>query len=69
MAKIEDLTCSMCGLNFDSDVSDEEAYTESEQYFGKFNKADLAVVCDDCWQKIHPANHPIEVEITKRSNQ
>jgi hypothetical protein len=32
---------------------------EFEQYFGKgWDKNDLAIVCDECWQKMHPADHP-----------
>jgi hypothetical protein len=50
---------AMCGGVFDYEWTDEEAVAEMNQYYGKdFKKEDCEVVCDDCFQKIHPDNHP-----------
>lgn len=59
--------CAMCGGVFGKTWTDEEALVETEEYFGKGWKQEyLDVVCDDCFNKIHPAEHPVEVEISKR---
>lgn len=43
-------TCERCGGIFDEEWTDEEALAESTAMFGPLPKADLAVVCDDCWR-------------------
>lgn len=58
--------CARCGLEFKSSWSDEEATAESEMYFGKIAEEDKAVVCDPCYQIIHPAKFPGRVVAAKR---
>ena len=49
----------MCGGGFPTDAEDEiKAEAECQKYFGDVPKDDRAVVCDGCWEKIHPAKHP-----------
>ncbi len=52
-----EFTCDMCGETFPADVSEEQLRSEFEQYFPSVADTpseDLASVCDDCWEKIHP---------------
>ena len=46
--------CALCGGMFEKGKSDEEAMRESEEHFGKVPKEELAIVCDDCWNRVHP---------------
>lgn len=54
--------CVMCGEVFDKVWSDEEAAAECVQHFGHLEPAEIAVVCDECFQRIHPENHLREAE-------
>ena len=58
--------CAMCGGEFETGWSDEEASAEFNQYFPEHDIKNADTVCDDCFNKIHPAEHPIEVELAKR---
>lgn len=60
--------CAMCKGIFDKGWSDEEVMQEASWFFGEelVNNSAMDVVCDDCFQKINPANHPIKVEKTKQ---
>jgi hypothetical protein len=52
-------TCASCGIVEELVTPEDEMDAEFEQYFGKgWDKNDLAIVCDECWQKMHPADHP-----------
>lgn len=44
--------CSVCGGEFTSDRSEEEAMEEAEMIFDKEDLEDKAIVCDDCWKKM-----------------
>ena len=57
----DEYTCEMCGGRFGKTWTDDEVLAECEQYFGVVAPEDRVVVCDDCYQAIHPANHPTEV--------
>jgi len=46
--------CSLCGCVFASLWPDEEAMAESRANFGDQPKEQLAVVCDDCWERVRP---------------
>ena len=46
--------CALCGNVFVKGQSDAEALAEKRAYFGDVPEEDCAVVCEDCWQKIHP---------------
>ena len=51
----------MCRGVFEKGWSDEEANAEAEYYFGVKNASknkDCVAVCDDCFQKMHPKDHP-----------
>ena len=47
----EQYTCAACGKTFESEWSHEEAMAESKALFGKFQPDELAVICDDCFQR------------------
>lgn len=47
--------CDLCGVEFESEKSDEEARNEAEKIFGKPVdewKTGAAVACNDCYKKI-----------------
>jgi hypothetical protein len=51
----------MCGEEYEKGRSDKEAMAETRQYFGENIKAeDCEVVCDACWEEIHPRKHPAQ---------
>lgn len=47
-------TCELCRRTFEANWSEDEAEAESESFFGKRPPEDLAVICDDCWLRVHP---------------
>lgn len=59
-------TCECCGEKHERAYDDEVAIKEYEQYFGRFDAGSVSIVCEDCWQKMHPANHPHLVEEAMR---
>jgi hypothetical protein len=63
----------MCGTVYKKGVSDEEAAQECIDIFGidVFEKSELDVVCDDCFNKINPKNNQELVNelIEKYSNK
>ncbi len=46
--------CSCCNNIYDKGWSDEESEAEMKDLWGNLPKKERAVVCDDCFQKIHP---------------
>ncbi len=56
------IRCAWCGQEFMPTNSDDDAMAECEQYFGKVRPDEISVICDICFQKIHPENHPHKVE-------
>lgn len=58
--KADEYQCAMCGGVFTKGWSEQEARAETQQYWPDTPQEDLAVVCDDCWQKVHPQTHPVE---------
>ncbi len=61
--KDNEYKCAMCGGVFEKGWTDEEANAEMKGFFGQSMQAsECAVICDDCFQKIHPDTHPREVE-------
>ncbi len=47
--------CELCKKEFEKAITDEEANKEAEELFGvkeASNRADMAIVCDDCFKKI-----------------
>lgn len=50
----DEYTCVLCRETFTKGRPDEEAIAEHEHYFGPFDPATAEIVCDKCWQKIHP---------------
>jgi len=67
--KKNEFECAKCGGVFEKARSDEEAKKEAEGFFGK-NPNDwndeVVVVCDDCFNEIHPLKNP---EAVKRARQ
>jgi rubredoxin len=50
-------TCANCGNEYEKDWSDEEAEAEATKIFGEHPESwscGKAIVCDDCFQKMHP---------------
>lgn len=61
--------CAKCKGKFFSDWTDEEALKEAEQSFGKAVSEwkDFAVkVCDVCYEKMLPKDHPELLEKAKK---
>ncbi len=56
----------MCGETYHKGQTDAEAAAEMREHFGDVPMDDCEIVCDDCWQKIHPADHPEQVEQTRQ---
>ena len=44
--------CDMCDADFESDVPDGEQVAEAIENFGFFDRSQMDVVCDDCYEKI-----------------
>lgn len=60
--------CANCGEVNHKGWTDEKACKESERFFGVPNANTdecFVIVCDDCFQKMHPANHPEQVAQAK----
>ena len=61
--------CAMCKGIFEKGWSNEEAKAEAREFFGKppkeWNDTPL-VICDDCFQKVHPKDNPEAVERAKK---
>ena len=50
-----ELTCACCGKEFIGSATHAECMEEAEDYFGEgVGTEELAVVCDECWQRIKP---------------
>lgn len=56
-------TCAHCRGTFEKGWSDEEAVAEAKEDFGsapdQWNE-NAVMVCDDCYQKMKPSEHPFE---------
>lgn len=50
-----DYTCEHCGGTFVSPRPDEEALEEVRGVFGRVEKVDCVIVCDDCYNKLMAA--------------
>lgn len=50
----DEYRCAMCHKVYKKGWSDEEAMAETNSYWDGTKQEDCEVVCDDCWQKIHP---------------
>jgi len=46
--------CMLCGQVYEKGWSEEEAMAESRAIWGQIPQQNLAVICDECWQKIRP---------------
>jgi len=63
--KANEYKCAMCGNVYKKGWTDEEAKKEAEEIFGKNPddwKTEQEVICDDCFNKINPAENKEEVE-------
>lgn len=58
-------TCAMCGGTFKTGWSKEEAAAEAEKHYGKIPEQEKAIVCDDCYQKIHPEKFPLTTRFAR----
>lgn len=57
-AKRETFVCCKCGGSFPfSEEDDAAAMEESRSFFGDVPQEELAIVCDGCWEVIHPARN------------
>ncbi len=54
--------CAMCKNVYTKGWPEDEAQAESQQYWPNLQPNDREVVCDDCWQKIRPDEHPVEYQ-------
>ena len=44
-------TCALCGKEFVSEWSEEDALSEVAQNFPGYDKSECDVVCDDCYKQ------------------
>lgn len=61
--------CDICKGVFEDGWSAEEAEKEAQDIFGKPSKdwqGGRSIVCDDCFNKIHPSDNKELVEKTKQ---
>lgn len=49
--KPNEYRCDHCGGVYEKIWSDEEAMAESKENFGDIPADDLAIICDDCYNK------------------
>lgn len=64
------ITCAHCGNVEELITPEADMDAEFEQYFGAgWDKKDLVIVCDDCYQKMHPTKHPDLVEKARLTNE
>ena len=64
----EVFTCALCGQVYLKGWAASEANKEAEKYFGVAGASErpgFAVVCDDCFEKIHPAKNQELVDLAK----
>ena len=61
--KGDEYTCGFCGGTFTATIDANEVDKEYEKYFGEPQDND-AIVCDDCWEKMHPNDHPDLLDLT-----
>ena len=54
--------CARCGQTFGKTRTDDECRAEMESHFGFVPEEDIAIICDDCFQAIHPSKNPDVVE-------
>lgn len=58
----EEYKCARCGGVWQKGWTDEESLAECRQYFGNLRADETAVVCEDCFQLMHPEKHPHIIE-------
>lgn len=65
--KENEYMCAMCENVYQKGWSEEDAHQECVENFGEdiANDKDNSVICDDCYQKIIPKEHPQEVLMVK----
>lgn len=51
---LNEYRCTLCHNVYTKAWSDEEARAEMQSYWPGVAQEECAVICDDCWQKIHP---------------
>src|SRR5947209_5525203 len=59
--------CAMCEGVFAKDWTDEEAKAEYDEYFPNVHDDLTVTVCDDCYNRIHPKDHPMQVALANLS--
>ena len=62
--------CARCGEVYEKGWTDEEADAEATKIFGKHPdqwKDEKAVICDDCFKEVVPADHPEELKYAKEN--
>jgi len=65
--KANEYKCAMCGGIFNKGWTGEEAMEECVENFGEeiAYGEKLEIICDDCYQKIRPDEHPEELAKAK----
>lgn len=49
--------CAMCGGEFEKGLDEAEALAELKEVWGDISPDECDQVCDDCWEKVKPANN------------
>jgi len=58
--KPNEYQCALCGEIYEKGWSDEEAYAEATEIFGKPPEEwdeEQAVICDGCFRQMNPKDH------------
>ena len=60
---VNEYQCAVCKGIFQTTWSDKEVIAEMKSIFGQsVLKKECAIVCDDCFKKMNPADYPASVE-------
>jgi len=62
----KEFICAMCNGEFVGTSTEKDALKEMESYFGEVPEKYRVIICDECFNKIHPKDHPVEVAEAKK---
>lgn len=62
---VNEFRCAQCG-GIDEKGPEGVAMAEKEKYWGDVPLEECVVVCDDCWNAMHPDTHSEKYQATLR---
>ncbi len=63
--KNNEYQCAACNNIYEKGWSDEEQEKEMLEYFGNIPEEERRVICDDCFNFMHPLKNPILTAMSK----